>query len=321
MITLSRRAALAALPVGLAAAWTPIGAPKAQSPRRGQVPGYYRVRVGDAVVTALLDGYIDVGAEFWVNVAPDAVRDARRRSFQSPDQPLRLSVNAYLIEHEGRVIAVDAGADALFGPTAGKYADLLDAAGYAPDRVDTLLFTHLHPDHIGGAIAGGRAAFPNAEAVVAEADHAFWTSASEQAAAPDFARPWFDAARTLADLYGDRLSLFSGEAAVAPGITAAPLPGHTPGHSGFVLESAGARLFFWGDVISFLGLQLADPRAALVFDVDKPRGERARRAAIDIAVSERLQIAGSHAPFPSFGHIARENGAARYLPSEWTHDI
>lgn len=95
---------------------------------------------------------------------------------------------------------------------------------------------------------------------------------------------------------------------------------HTPGHTGFVLESAGERLFFWGDVSDQLAVQLDHPERGLVFDVDAQDGARSRRRAFETAASERLEIAGSHVPFPSFGRVAREGGRLSFLPSEWDHE-
>jgi len=322
MIPIARRSLLAGGAVAVAAgAVLPRAATAQTAATPTQAPGFYRTRVGEAVVTALLDGYIDVAPDLWTGTSPEALRRAMRARFLDPDAPRRISVNAYVVETAGQVVAIDAGADTLFGPTAGRHASALAAAGYGPEAIDRVVLTHLHPDHIGGLIAGEAAVFPNAEIVVETRDLAFWTAPEAQAAAPDFARPWFDAARRMATLYGDRLAAFSGEAVVAPGIQAVDLAGHTPGHSGFLLESAGERLFFWGDVSGLLPLQLDDPDAGLVFDVDGEAGARSRRKAFDLAVAERLQIAGSHVPFPSFGYIAEDAGRRYYVAAEWRHEI
>jgi len=319
---LSRRTLLSAgAATALAAATPPFATALGAAPARAQAPGFQRTRVGEAVVTALLDGAIDIAPQWWVNVEPEALQAALERQFLPTDAPLRISVNAYVIETAETTIAIDIGAAGFFGPTAGHWPKAFDAAGYRPEDIDLVLLTHAHPDHIGGLIAGDTAVFPRAEVKVNAAELDYWTSSDHEAAAPDYARPWFGAVRTLARLYGDRLTTFAGDVAVAPGVTAVPLPGHTPGHGGFVLESAGDRLFFWGDVTDFLALQLANPSATLIFDVDKALGEESRRRAFEVAVAERMEIAGSHVVFPSFGHIAREDGRLRFVPSRWRHEI
>lgn len=285
-----------------------------------QVPGVQRTRVGEAVVTALLDGHIDVGEGLWTGIDPVALRETRADSFLDPSADTRLSVNAYVIDVAGRRVAIDAGSRDLFGPTAGDLPASMAAAGIEASSVDLVLLTHMHPDHIGGLLtAQGAAVYPNAEIAVHAADLSYWTG--DASTAPDFARPWFDAAARVAQTYGNRLRPFEGEADLGSGLQAVPLPGHTPGHSGYLLESGGARLLFWGDTSGLLPVQLATPSAGFVFDVDSAAGTASRTRAFEMVADERLRVAGSHIPFPSFGHVARDGGALRFVASGWDHMV
>jgi glyoxylase-like metal-dependent hydrolase (beta-lactamase superfamily II) len=49
----------------------------------------------------------------------------------------------------------------------------LAAAGYAPDQVDAVVLTHMHPDQIGGLGPAG-ATFPNARFVTGQAEFDHW---------------------------------------------------------------------------------------------------------------------------------------------------
>lgn len=318
--TLLTGATLAAGQLALIGTPTPAVAESALKPRI-QAPGFHRIRIGDTVVTALLDGYIDILPEWWINTSPEALEGALSSQFLNPAAPLRISVNAFVVETGGQTIVIDAGADTFFGPTAGAWNTAFLAAGFSADDIDLAIVSHMHPDHIGGLVAGGRAVFPRAGLRVNSLDLDYWTSSAEQARAPDFARPWFDAARDVERLYGDRLVTFTGEAPLAPGITAVPLPGHTPGHTGFVVESGGETLFLWTDVTDFLALQLNAPERTLVFDIDPVEGEASRRRAFGMAVEDRLMVGGAHIPFPGFGHVGRGAGGLRFVPVEWQHEI
>lgn len=288
---------------------------------RYQVPGVQHTKVGEAIITTILDGYIDVLPEYWVNFSEKELRQALSQNFLNPNMPLRISVNAYLINTGNQLIAIDTGADAFFGPPAGKYAENIKAAGIDPKDIDIVLLTHMHPDHIGGLIAGGKTVFPNAKIIGNSIEHNYWMNKTHQSNAPDFAKPWFDAVQTMTEKYGERLSFFEGEKEVIPGIYAVNLYGHTPGHSGFVFTSGNESIFFWADITDQPAFQMNHPERTLVFDIDKKAGQKARMKAIELAASEKLQIAGSHVTFPSFGHVAKTPNGYHFIPSEWKYEL
>lgn len=316
---LSRRALFASGAGALAlTALVPSGAALAKGPAAGvQVAGVYRRKLGAIEVTSLLDGYIDVGNQLWTGIAPEMVDSAIAEAFLADPAAIRIGITSYLLNTGDRLVLVDSGSADLFGPTAGRFLDNLAAAGVDPAQVDDILVTHMHPDHIGAMVNGTAAAFPNAAVHVSAADLDYWTSDTNRAAAPDFARPWFDRALAVKAAYGARLSTFSGSATVLPGITAEPLPGHTPGHTGFRVTSEGKDLLIWGDACGVAAVQFRHPDAGLVFDVDGETGRATRKRLLDMVATDRLLAAAAHLPFPSFGHVARSGDAYAWEPEEW----
>ncbi|MDR6670965.1 MBL fold metallo-hydrolase [Rhizobium sp. 1399] len=288
--------------------------PAAKTP----VPGVIRRKVGKIEVTALLDGYMEMSAALFKAPQEEAARLAREQ-FQ-PASPRLSPVNAYLIKLGDRLMLIDTGAANLFGPTLGKVPQALATVGVKPEQIDAVLLTHMHPDHVGGAIdQHGKAVYSNAELIVSEADFRYWHDDAALGQAPAAFKPFFSGARAVTSAYQKRLTQFSGETEVFGELRTAPLPGHTPGHSGVVLHSGDDALFIWADIVHHAAFQFAHPEWGPAFDVDANQAAASRKRAFDQAAYDRILIAGMHIPFPGFGHIASDNGKYRFVPAEWQY--
>ena len=280
-----------------------------------QGSGFHRRRVGDVVVTAINDGAFDLPLAAMRGIEPDAASAMLQEAFRLPAP--RTSVNAFLIQGNGATVLIDTGAAGAMGPTLGRLQASLAAAGVSPGDVDTILMTHLHVDHISGlASTAGAAAFPNAELVIAQNEADFWLSEAVAAAAPDEQKPSFAGAQTAVAPYRSRLRLFSGTD-VAPGIQAQPLPGHTPGHTGYLVTSGDAALLIWGDVLHVQDVQLRRPEIGMVFDTDPEEATRSRLRALDMAAQDRLMVAGMHLHFPAFSYVRKLPEGYALVPDAW----
>jgi glyoxylase-like metal-dependent hydrolase (beta-lactamase superfamily II) len=322
-MALSRRSIIAAS--GLIGTSTALGVrgptPAQASP--GAPRGYDLLsrRIGSVEVTPLLDGYIDVPLDAVIGADPAEATALAAAVFQAPGSR-RIPVNAYLLRVGGRLVLVDTGAASGMGATLGRLPTGLEAAGVSPDQVDVVLISHMHPDHINGALTPeGHAMFPNAELVVPDVDYAFWHNDANLSRAPDEMKPFFLGARKVAETYANRLRRVSGENEIIDSIRSVPLPGHTPGHTGFILESDGEGLFIWADLVHIAAYQLARPEWGLTFDTDPHMAAVTRRRALERASMDRILIAGMHLPFPGFGHAAREREGYRFIPAEWDYVI
>lgn len=283
-----------------------------------QVLGVYRRGIGEITVTTLLDGYLALDPNMLQGSSPDSNRNLLEAAFLA-NGPVDTSINAYVIQTGERTIVVDGGAASAMGPTAGRMRVALAGAGIAPDSVDTLFCTHLHPDHIGAFMRDGKAAFPNAELAVTQLEHDFWTNASNFSGADAMVQGFAAMAQGAVAGYADRLKLVADGDEIAPGISVKHMPGHTPGHAGLMLSSGDENLLIWGDIVHVGPIQFARPEVTIPFDVDQELAAKTRASVLDMVAMDRLEIAGSHIDFPSFGHVERFGPTYRFTPARWDH--
>ncbi len=284
-----------------------------------QVPGFYRIKVGDLEVTALFDGpgVFDVN---WIN--GEKTRDGVLKAKHDDPHLMDVSDTGYLVNTGKQLILVDTGSGIWFG--GGKFGHLvanLRSAGYTPEQVDVVLVTHLHSDHIGGLTTqDGKIVFPNADVYVAKADSDFWLSPEITAKAPNDAQPFFQSAQAIAGPYikAGKWHTFSDSDQIVDGMQIVPLRGHTPGHTGYEFSSQGRKILFWGDVMHVQRLQLLDPKITVVFDVDPTAASATRDQLLRKLASEDVLIAGPHMLFPGLGRLHKESGSYRWAPVAFT---
>ena len=228
------------------------------------------------------------------------------------DAEIWLPVNSFLFEAGGRRILVDAGSGTNMQPTLGKLPDNLRAVGAPPESIDTILMTHLHSDHANGLIdAEGKANFPNAELIVHEQESRFWLERDAKDGDSERVRRTLVVAKQVTAPYRGRIrTVPDGE--VLPGITAVLQPGHTPGHTCWLLQDGGERLLIWGDIVHLPSVQVPRPDSSLVYDVDPVLAPKTRAQVFDWVARERLPVAGAHMPAPGFATVTRQGSGYAY---------
>jgi glyoxylase-like metal-dependent hydrolase (beta-lactamase superfamily II) len=315
--TLRTAFAAGAASMALLATAPAIGTPAAQTT---QVPGYYRQAVGDTVVTALYDGYIDIDSKLLHGLRTQDIQRLIARMFIAHDKGTQTAVNGFLVHTGDRLVLVDTGAAQCFGPTLGKVVDNIRAAGYTPEDVDTVLLTHMHADHLCGLLgADGKAAFTKATVWASKADADFWLNQQTADAAPEGTRLLFKMARDAIAPYtaAGNFKTFEAGTQVVPGIEALATPGHTPGHSSYLLTSRGQHMLVWGDIVHSHAVQFVHPEVSIEFDTDQKRAIASRKAILQRAAQNAWWVAGAHLPFPGLGHVRKDAQGYAWVPAEF----
>ncbi|MDR2327495.1 MAG: MBL fold metallo-hydrolase [Acidovorax sp.] len=260
-------------------------------------------QVGDFSITAISDGYLRAPLGLLSNID---VADATRMQVDAGQQPPEaIHINCYLIRSARHTVLIDAGAGGI-KQWGGRLLQNLALAGVRPEDVDTILLTHAHPDHVGGLLdASGLRVFPHAELVVHRQELDFWQDDAQLSRASERARGNFQIARAVFGSYRRQLRPFeAGE--VLSGVLALPLPGHTAGHTGYLLSSQQRNLLVWGDIVHFPQIQVARPEVSIAFDQDSALAASTRSHLLDMACTDKLVIAGMHLGELGFARIAQE---------------
>jgi len=280
-----------------------------------QAPGYYRMMLGDFEVTALSDGTVPLTvATLLTRTTPAKVNRALARA--ALKDPVDTSVNAYLINTGSKLVLIDAGAGALFGPTLGNLVNSLKASGYQPEQVDEIYITHMHADHVGGLMSGDKMAFPNAVVRADKADADYWLSQANMDAAPKDAKDFFKGAQASLNPYiaAGKFKPIEGPTELVPGVRSMPSHGHTPGHTTYAVESKGEKLVLWGDLMHVAAVQFPEPAVTIQFDTDAKAAAAARAKAYAEAAKQGYWVGVAHIAFPGIGHVRRDGNGYVWIP-------
>jgi glyoxylase-like metal-dependent hydrolase (beta-lactamase superfamily II) len=273
-------------------------------------PGYYPIIVGSFTVTALNDGTLLLPLDHLMKgAAAGELGQALTKYHRS--LPTETSVNCFLINMGGKLILVDAGGgDVYRSGGLGNVLQSLARAGYKPEQIDAVLITHFHADHTGGLSKDGEALFPNADVYINQADYdmLFGAAARQVSEVDNVAKllaPYKDAGRIRT--FSKRQELFSG-------ITAIPAPGHTPGHSCYLVGAGKKKMLIWGDIVHASEIQFADPSPTLMFDGNPGQARDSRKALFADAAKNGYRVAGAHISFPGVGYVDVDGSRYRWTP-------
>ena len=277
----------------------------------------YRFKVGDFDCMAASDGaFTYTDQSFFVNAPRERLEQVLREHDLQPGD-IVAPWNCLYISTGQRRVMVDTGGGAGLMPSVGKLVSILEAEKIEPTSIDTVVLTHGHPDHIGGAAdAEGKPMFPNARYVMWKDDWEFWMPQ------PDLSQLQVHeelkhvmtmlAGKNLPPIQG-QLELLERETEILPGITAIAAPGHSPGHMVLAISSGSERLLYISDT-ALDPIHLEQPDWHPAFDLAPEQAGATRRRLLDWAAVEEVLVFACHFPFPGLGHVIRKGDAWQWRP-------
>lgn len=285
------------------------------------LPDIHGFKLGGFEVVVVKDGAFPSGVPgetFGTDQSPETVGDLLDRNFLPKDQFVN-SFSPVLVNTGSDVVLFDTG----FGEGArakggGRLVEGLTAAGYKPEDVSIVVLTHMHGDHIGGLMEGGKPAFPNARYVAGRTEYDFWVDPARAGTPAENGRKG-----VLANVQplAEKTTFVEGGASVVSGITAEAAFGHSPGHMIYRLESEGRQLLLSADTANHFVLSLQRPDWEVKFDMDKAAAAATRKRVFDMVARDRLAFLGYHMPFPAVGYVEKLDTGYRFVPKAYQFDI
>ena len=320
MQTLSRRDVV--IGAGLAAALglngrVGIVSPALAQPMPDAGKGFYKYKVGSVEVTALYDGIWKKPHDpaFIKNASVEDTKAALAKAGMTTEyMPIPLTV--VFLKVGDKLIMVDSGSGVgQWQPTAVDLPGNIKAAGIDPTKISTILISHFHPDHIFGLMQKGtnEPVYPNAELVVNAIEYKWWTEPGRVEKLPEGRKALGTRIQTVFPTWKN-FKLVEGEKEVVPGINLVNAPGHTPGHSAFLVSSGNQQLMISNDTAYVPALLAPHPEWQGAYDQDGPLAVESRRKLIDRVIADKMAICGAHFPFPGAGSFAKDGTGYAFTP-------
>lgn len=264
----------------------------------------------------VLDGSFSLPASLLSRGRPaDEVKAALAGAGQPVDAYIS-QLNISVVERADGFVVFDCGAGQNFIPGAGKLMEALKAAGVEPDKVKHLVFTHIHPDHLWGALDDfGAPAFPNASYHIAAPERDFWTGKDILSKLPEDRQVFATGAQRHLKELAPVLKFFAPEQEILPGIFAAASFGHTPGHIAFDVKVGNEVVSVLGDALTHPLLSFAYPEWAGGFDHEADVAVVTRKRLLDKLTQEKRLFVGYHLPNGGRGRVEKKDGAYRFVPA------
>jgi glyoxylase-like metal-dependent hydrolase (beta-lactamase superfamily II) len=289
--------------------------------------GVYPFRVGSQEAWVLHDAFrwLEPLQQFAVGV-PDAEIAALFGPYFLNTQRIQLGMSPILFRWGTELALADTGIGSVGGDPIGLLNKRLSALGIQPDEISVILLTHLHIDHVGGSLdrANKKSQFPRARIFIPQEEIEFWRVPNPDISElrdvpPELIDLTIHCAQDALEILAKQIEPFAPETELLPGVHSIPLPGHTPGQSGYLFQSQKSRFMVIGDAMHDPVLHVQRPEWTSMGDARRPQTVHTRRGLLARLADEKLRFQSFHFPFPGIGYVRRKgDGGFEFVPDRWT---
>lgn len=296
-------------------------------------------QIGKARITAVVEQPLEGLAGLITKAKPEALAQIAwlKPHYVDADGQMVGLIQCFVVEIDGKLVVVDTcvgdDKDLAFDPAMDrKFFGLFERfrqAGFDPAKVDLVLCTHLHFDHVGlnTRREGDNwvPTFPNAQYLFARAEYDHWAALAASAPVDPatlekpfevFREAFNDAQRNVFNqsvkpvVDAGLAKLVDPPCEPIPGIRLVPTPGHTAGHVSVEVHSDGAKALITGDAFHH-PCQIARAEWATVADLDRDASTATRKRMLEGTVGTDTLFLGTHFAEPSGGRIVADGDSYR----------
>jgi glyoxylase-like metal-dependent hydrolase (beta-lactamase superfamily II) len=282
----------------------------------------HRYKVGDIEVTVLTDGFrmVPVDDKYLRNASAADLAEALAAA-GLPTDKMKNTYSPIVLTTGGRRVLFDTGngeaASRQSNGERGTLNDNLAAAGIDRNSIDVVVISHFHADHVNGLLtADNQRAFPKADVLVPEVEWKFWMDDGEMSrASPGRMAELFANNRRVFDALGRKVTLYAWDQEIVKGVTAVGTPGHSIGHTSFVVSSGGKQVYVQSDVCNNFAVFAPHPDWQGFFDQDPVAAAATRRRVYGMLAADKLLVQAYHFPFPALSRIEKQGNGYRVVPA------